>query len=234
VFKVQPGEIVVFSKGVLKKKKFFSLPNAVPAVKSEREWILELNRSFAKSVERRLLSDVPLGVYLSGGLDSSFTAAVMSSLSEKVKTFSVNFGLNSDDEKFSRMVAEELETDHKELYADASNYKVFPQVAWHMDEPAADVAALPTFLMAQKAKRHVTVILTGDGGDEVFGGYERYPRLALLNKWHWAARHLKRFSFALNNFGDGQRAAELLEHSGDKARLFLSYSAALSEGEKQE
>ncbi len=234
VFKVQPGETVVFSKGVLRKKKFFSLPGSNPAQKNEREWILELNRRFAKSVERRLLSDVPLGVYLSGGLDSSFTAAVMSSLSEKVKTFSVNFGSNSDDEKYSRLVAEELETEHTELHVDSSNYGVFPQVAWHMDEPAADIAALPTFLMAQKAKKHVTVILTGDGGDEVFGGYERYARLALLNKWNWAAKQLKHFSFTLDSFGDKQRAKEILENSGDRVGLLLSYSSALSEKEKKE
>ncbi|MEM4255182.1 MAG: asparagine synthase (glutamine-hydrolyzing) [Candidatus Norongarragalinales archaeon] len=233
IFKVQPGETVVFQKGVLRKKTFFSLPPASPAQKTEREWILELNRSFAKSVERRLLSDVPLGVYLSGGLDSSFTAAVMSSLSEKVKTFSVNFGAGFEDEKYSRVVAEALGTEHTELSVDSSNYGVFPQVAWHMDEPAADVAALPTFLMAQKAKKHVTVILTGDGGDEVFGGYERYARLNLLHNWNLVARRLKHFAFAMGSFGDSERVKEMLEHSGDKARLALSYSSALSESEKK-
>ena len=234
VLKVQPGELVVFSKGVLRKKKFFSLPRASPAEKSEGQWISQLSESFAKSVERRLLSDVPLGVYLSGGLDSSYTAAVMASLSDKVKTFSVDFGMDSSDDKFSRLVAEKLGTEHKELRVDSSNYGVFPQVAWHMDEPAADIAALPTFLMAQKAKKHVTVVLTGDGGDEVFGGYERYARLSLLNKWNWAAKHLKHVPFTLGSFGDVDRAKEILENSGDKPRLLLSYSAALSEKEKKQ
>lgn len=232
VFKVQPGELIVFSKGVLKKKKFFSLPSASPEEKSEGQWISDLSESFAKSVERRLLSDVPLGVYLSGGLDSSYAAAVMSRLGGKVKTFSVNFGLDSDDVKFSRMVAENLGTEHTELQVDSSNYRAFPQVAWHMDEPAADIAALPTYLMAQQAKKHVTVILAGDGGDEVFGGYARYSRLAALNKWHWAVKHFKHLPVALGSFGDRERAKEILESSGDKAELLLSYSSAVSEKEK--
>src|SRR3989338_8184933 len=114
------------------------------------------------------------------------------------------------------------------------NWAKASRKAWNMDEPAADIAALPTFLMAQKAKKHVTVVLTGDGGDEVFGGYERYARLSLLNKWNWAAKHLKHVPFTLGSFGDVDRAKEILENSGDKPRLLLSYSAALSEKEKKQ
>lgn len=174
IFKVQPGEMISFRKGVLKKTKYHSLPNPAQERKSEREWTTEVKHRFAHSVERRLLSDVPLGVYLSGGLDSSFTAATMKSLRDEVKTFSVDFGDDSEDQTYSKLVAETLGTDHTVLKVDASDYKAFPEVAWHLDEPAADIAALPTFLMAKQAKKHVTVILTGDGGDEVFGGYSRY------------------------------------------------------------
>lgn len=233
VFKVQPGEMLVFQKGVLTAKRFHSLPQPSAGRKSAGEWIAEVQERFSNSVERRLLSDVPLGVFLSGGLDSSYVAAVMKSLRDEVKTFSVNFGLGSEDEKYSRVVADELGTDHTELSVDASDYRVFPQVAWHMDEPAVDIAALPTFLMAKQAKKYVTVILTGDGGDEVFGGYERYSRLSLLHDWSWAAKRLKLFSSLVNTFSDSPRARELLENSSDGARLLLAYSSALSEREKR-
>ncbi|MFH1056569.1 MAG: asparagine synthase (glutamine-hydrolyzing) [Candidatus Micrarchaeota archaeon] len=236
IFKVQPGELVVFNarKNSLRKKKFRSLANPPFESKSEGEWAGEVKKRFSNSVERRLLSDVPLGVFLSGGLDSSFTAATMKSLRDEVKTFSVSFGTGSEDDKFSRLVAEHLGTDHTELNVDASDYGAFPQVAWHLDEPAADIAALPTFLMAKEAKKHVTVILTGDGGDEVFGGYERYSRLALLNKWSKAAGLARFFPPALGYFGDAERAGEILENSGNGQKLLVSYSAALSENEKKQ
>ncbi|HIH20704.1 TPA: asparagine synthase (glutamine-hydrolyzing) [Candidatus Micrarchaeota archaeon] len=234
VFKVQPGEMVSFENGILRRKKFASLPQ--PEVKRDvgmHWWVLEAKKRFMHSVERRLLSDVPLGVFLSGGLDSSLTAAAMSSLRDNVKTFSVNFGGNSEDEKYSRLVAEELGTEHTELHVNSANCSIFPQVAWHLDEPAVDIAALPTYLMAREAKKHVSVILTGDGGDEVFGGYGRYSRLGSISKWSWAARHLKHLPLGLNSFGDAARAKELLAESHDRAKLMLSYSSALSEGEKK-
>ncbi len=233
IFKIQPGELLKFKNGVLEKKIFFPLPQPAFASKSDSAWVSELKSIFSKSVERRLISDVPLGVFLSGGLDSSFTAATMKTLRDDVKTFSVDFGTDSEDEKYSKLVAEELGTEHTELKVNASDYKVFPQVAWHLDEPAADIAALPTFLMAKEARKHVTVILTGDGGDEVFGGYERYSRLSELHKWKWAAKTLKHFSFALSSFGDPERVKELLGNAGDKAKLLLSYTSAVSETEKK-
>lgn len=234
IFKVQPGEMVSFRKGVLKKSKYHSLPQPALERKSEREWVSEVKQRFAHSVERRLLSDVPLGVYLSGGLDSSFTAATMKSLRDEVKTFSVDFGGDSEDGNYSKLVAETLDTDHTVLRVDASDYKVFPEVAWHLDEPAADIAALPTYLMAKQAKKHVTVILTGDGGDEVFGGYARYARLAFGNKFGWALKPFKHISHRLMRMNDKARAREIIENSSDRAKVLLSYASALSEREKEE
>src|SRR4029077_9393273 len=137
--------------------------------------------------KRRLMSDVPLGAFLSGGLDSSTIVAVMAELSPRpVQTFSVGFeGTDSSELEAARRVARHLGTDHHEMIIKPAALDVLPDLVWHLDEPFADDSALATYYVCQAARQHVTVALSGDGGDEVFAGYTQYQD---LDRWRQLGR----------------------------------------------
>jgi len=150
--------------------------DGMPVAEAEerlREAILEATRA-------RLMSDVPLGAFLSGGVDSSVVVAAMAMTStEPVRTFSVAFpGTEVDESPHARAVAERYGTEHTELAVGPPSAALLPRIAWHFGEPFADPAALPTFQLSELTRRHVTVALNGDGGDESFAGYRRYWQLA--------------------------------------------------------
>ncbi|HLD76106.1 MAG TPA: asparagine synthase (glutamine-hydrolyzing), partial [Candidatus Norongarragalinales archaeon] len=184
IFKVQPGQTLLarMEKGdvVLEKKRYFNLTfKEEPFTSSEA--VQTLRQLVAQSVEKRLQSDVPLGVYLSGGLDSSYITA-LASRSGPVNTFSVRFGDDDDGSDLVHELVSRFNTNHTDLSVESDQFRLLGKIAWHLDEPPADIAALPTYLMAQVTKKHATVVLTGDGGDEVFGGYPRYRMLYRLKK----------------------------------------------------
>jgi asparagine synthase (glutamine-hydrolysing) len=153
---------------------------AVPAHVSPQEAAERVRAALLEATRLRLDSDVPLGAFLSGGVDSSAVVAAMAHAStDPVQTFSIRFADDGFDEShWARLVAEHLGTDHHELEVGAVDAGLLPRLAWHCGEPFADPAALPTFVLAQLTRRHVTVALNGDGGDEGFGGYGRYRQLA--------------------------------------------------------
>ena len=129
------------------------------------------------AVERRLISDVPLGAFLSGGIDSSTIVAVMSELSSQpVKTFTIGFDDHDgyDERAYARLVADRFDTEHVEFVVQPDAVDLVERLVWHHDQPFGDSSAIPTFLLSELTRKHVTVALSGDGGDELFAGYERF------------------------------------------------------------
>lgn len=144
---------------------------------SEAEACRDIRRLLIAAVERRLLSDVPLGAFLSGGIDSSIVVGLMSRLSgRRVKTFSIGFtgDKNFDETPFSRLVARHFQTDHTEFIVEPHAFELVERLLWHHDQPYGDSSAIPTYILSKLTREHVTVALNGDGGDEVFAGYERF------------------------------------------------------------
>jgi asparagine synthase (glutamine-hydrolysing) len=151
-------------------------------VGSEAEAGEAVREAVRTAVRRRMVADVPLGAFLSGGVDSTAVVAAMAELSpDPVKTFSIGFETEGFDElPYARQVAERFGTDHHELIVRPDAVELLPKLVRHYGEPFADHSAIPSFYLAEMARRHVTVALTGDGGDEAFGGYGRYANAAML------------------------------------------------------
>jgi asparagine synthase (glutamine-hydrolysing) len=167
-------------------------PNAArvrrPVAELERELVAHLD----EAVRLRLIADVPLGAFLSGGIDSASVVATMARVGGgRVKTFTIGFGDKRYDEtRYARMVAERYGTDHEEFVVEPDAASVLPRLVWHYGEPFADPSAIPTYYVSEMARRSVTVALNGDGGDEAFLGYSRYRAMRYLAQLD----HLPRWS----------------------------------------
>lgn len=181
VRKLRPAHVLSFKDGRVHEQRYWE-PRFQPDPKLSLDAaVSELRARIEDAVAVRLISDVPLGAFLSGGLDSSTVVAFMSRHSERpVKTFSIGFRDQAFDElRFARIVAERFGTDHHEYVVDAVDADVLPMLARHIGEPFADSSIVPTYQVARLTRQHVTVALNGDGGDELFAGYDRYRAAAL-------------------------------------------------------
>jgi asparagine synthase (glutamine-hydrolysing) len=177
VFKLPPAHMLLFEKGVVRIERYWDLPlGEEPVTKDPVEAQQIIRDKLKEATKMRLISEVPLGAFLSGGIDSSVIVALMAELSEKpVRTFSIGFNEQEFSEThFARQVAERYGTDHQEFIVTPNMADVLPKLAWHYGEPYADASALPSYYVSRETRRHVTVALNGDGGDENFGGYVRY------------------------------------------------------------
>jgi len=150
---------------------------------------------FADSVEKRLMSDVPRGGYLSGGIDSSSIVAMMKKLNVKdINTYSVGFQYDviGDETRYAKKVSELFETNHHEFIIQPDIVKELPNIVWHLDEPLSDPATVPVYFLSKEATKSVTVILSGDGADELFAGYDQYKFMVLGNKLRFMPRLVRK------------------------------------------
>lgn len=175
----------------------------------------ELKEKLNEAIRLRMISDVPLGAFLSGGIDSTTVVALMAMQSSNpIKTFSIGFS----DEKFNelpyaKLLAEKYGTEHHEFIVEPDAASILPKLIYHYNEPFADPSAVPTYYVSKLTRQHVTVALSGDGGDENYAGYERYTEMAKWNKWAYILKSFKPF------FNVSEKALNLLPYNNLKARV---------------
>ncbi|MCK5595138.1 asparagine synthase (glutamine-hydrolyzing) [bacterium] len=198
ISKLPPAHYLLWENGKISIEQYWNLNAANKIRMSENEYCSRLRNLFEESVKLRLVSDVPLGAFLSGGLDSSIVVGVMSKLmSEPVKTFSIGFQEEKYNElKYARIAANHFKTDHHEYIVKPDALDILPKLIWHYNEPFADSSALPTYYVAKMTSRDVTVALNGDGGDESFAGYPRYKAVKL-------AKYYEKFPQSIRNMVNG-------------------------------
>jgi asparagine synthase (glutamine-hydrolysing) len=195
IHKLEPGTILTFrAPDSLSQKTYWSLQEVARQPQhtfaSDNEAVSDLDKLLTDAIGRRLLADVPLGAFLSGGVDSSLVVALMQKqCTTPVKTFSIGFDdKNYNEAHHAKAVAQHLKTDHTELYVTSQEARdVIPRLADMYDEPFADLSQIPTYLVSALARQQVTVSLSGDGGDELFAGYNRYH---WTNKIWYLSRYL--------------------------------------------
>ena len=184
VQKLEPGHTLVWQNGEAKIERYWSLDFRNKVDLSEEEAGRRAVELLREAVRARLMSDVPLGAFLSGGIDSSAVVALMSELSSvPVKTFSIGFEEQDFSElEHARRVARAFGTDHHEFVVRPDAVEVLPTLVRHYGEPYADSSAIPTYYLSKMTRHHVTVAFNGDGGDECFAGYERYAAMRIAER----------------------------------------------------
>ena len=258
IFKILPGTYLIYNlkDNFITKKVFWSSNFSDNGIinESEEYFAKKTRELFKDCVQKRLMSDVPLGVYLSGGIDSSSVVAMMSQIvKEPIKTFSVGFGFGeeTDELNYAKKVSEKFGTEHKEFTVTSDLVNLLPKIIWHCDEPLADPALIPVYLLSEQAKKHVSVVLTGDGSDEIFAGYEQNKILTLARKTRFvpfrkqmASVFLKsiptkffdkffKYSSALGEEGE-KRALKLLQNISNPAKAYEEIVSIFDEDERKE
>jgi asparagine synthase (glutamine-hydrolysing) len=204
--KLQPAHYLLLSfKGqpTIEIKKYWDIVFEPDRCKSEKEWCDEIESALSESVKLHMIADVPLGAFLSGGIDSSSVVAMMAKNSKQpIKTFSIGFKEQKYNElQYAREVAEKYGCEHHEEIVEPESMSLLPKLVYAYDEPFADSSAIPTYYVSKLARKYVTVVLSGDGGDELFAGYDVYKHLKqiysnplnfkspILNKFIWGNVH---------------------------------------------
>ena len=178
--KLPVATLLAIEHGEVSESGYWQIPSAIDTTMSEADWSERVRADIERSVRSQMVSDVPIGAFLSGGIDSSAVVAFMARETDlPIKTYSIGFEGGSAESlynelPYARRVAELFGTEHHEIVVRPDVIGLLPRLLWHMDEPIADSAFLTTYLVSEFARRDVTVILSGVGGDELFGGYRRY------------------------------------------------------------
>jgi asparagine synthase (glutamine-hydrolysing) len=238
VHKLPPGHYLRWCGGHTKVEQYWELSPAETFAGSDADAADRLYDVLKDAVRSHLISDVPLGAFLSGGIDSSLVVGLMAEVSDRpVRTFSIGFDEPQFDElDHARRVAAHFRTDHHEFVVRPDALAILDRLIQHFDEPFADPSAIPTWYVCEMARRHVTVVLSGDGGDELFGGYDRYlphPRVAAFDRL--PIPHKQQLaSAAWRLLPHGTRGKNFLRHvSRDDRGRFLDATAFFQPDEKR-
>ena len=238
VHKLPPGHFLRWRDGHADVKRYWDLPAPETFTGSDAEAADRLHDVLRDAVRSHLISDVPLGAFLSGGIDSSLVVGLMAEVSDRpVQTFSIGFDEPQFDElDHARKVATYFKTDHHEFVVRPDALAILDRLIQHFDEPFADSSAIPTWYVCEMARRHVTVVLSGDGGDELFGGYDRYlphPRVAAFDRLP-LPRKRQLAAAAWPWLPHGARGKNFLRHvARDDRGRFLDASAFFQPDEKR-
>jgi asparagine synthase (glutamine-hydrolysing) len=214
IHKLPPAHFAVWKDGDLDIKPYWQLDGNIERARSLEEDVDELRSTLSDSVREQMIADVPLGAFLSGGIDSTIIVGLMQCTSNQpVKTFAIGFpDPRYDETSFAELAARHLGTEHQTFIVEPKAWETLPELAWHFDEPFSDSSALPTWYVSRETRRSVTVALTGDAGDELFGGYERYRALAITQRFHSLPDGPRRLLGAVT--------ARLLPRSGQAKSMF--------------
>lgn len=210
VKKLPAAHVLIYENGQISIKRYWELPFTPTNHDDEVTALARIRALLKEAVQIRLMSEVPLGAFLSGGVDSSVVVGFMSQLmSQPVKTFSIGFEEDEYSElPYARKVAQHFHTDHHEFIVKYDLVSVLPQLVWAFDEPFGDSSMLPTYFVSKLAREHVTVVLSGDGGDEIFAGYNQYRREYLIHRIPSPVRAL--LSYGSSFMPDGMRGKQRL------------------------
>jgi asparagine synthase (glutamine-hydrolysing) len=226
VRKLPPGHLLTWRDGRTSIERYWQVPAAETFRGTENDAVEQLRAVLTDAVRCHLLSDVPLGAFLSGGVDSSLVVGLMTEATgQRVKTFSIGFDEPAFDElEPARQVARHFGTDHHEFVVKPDAISVLDRIVAHFDEPFADSSAIPTWYVSEIARRHVAVVLSGDGGDELFGGYDRYlphPRVVAFDRF--GPKAIRRVAaIAASRLPHGARGKNFLRHvSRDQQGRYL-------------
>lgn len=203
ISKLPPASMLIVQEGKVEQRRYWRIPPGIDDSLSDQDWIARVREKLFEAVHAQMVSDVPIGAFLSGGIDSSAVVACMARHSEQpIKTYSIGFEGGAADSfynelPYAKRVSQLFGTDHHEIVVRPDVVGLMPKLLWHMDEPVADTAFVTTYLVSEFARRDVKVILSGVGGDELFGGYRRYlgnhylSRFDGLPAWlKWSARKM--------------------------------------------
>ncbi|MFZ1704667.1 MAG: asparagine synthase (glutamine-hydrolyzing) [Saprospiraceae bacterium] len=251
VWQLKPGTYLELALDNLQYRQhtYWHLPEfTLEEYHAEQDYVNELERLLTQSIEGQLVADVPVGVFLSGGVDSSIVTGIASKVAQQpIKTFHISMkdAPNIDEQKYADVIAKHFRTDHTVLAAEALTFGKFMSILDTIDEPMADSSYIPTFMVAELAKQHVTVALGGDGGDELFGGYHHYQHLSSIaenTSYSWQStitkrlplgikgrnyilsRDLDNYTYGFKNFFDDNHLAEILHL--DVQNMIIPYQKA--------
>ena len=221
IAKVPPAHTLSWHEGAVAQRRYWSLSYKPKARIGEAEAVAQAREAILEATRIRLVSERPLGAFLSGGVDSSLVVAAMAEqCAGPVRTFTIGFDEARFDERpYARAVAERFSTDHEELVVTPNIAELLPKLTWHYDEPFADSSAIPSFYLAQMARRQVVVALNGDGGDESFGGYERYIAQRLASRINVGGPLARVGQKAVAALPEGQHRSSMR-----RVRRFLAFS----------